>query len=446
MKSCRKSGKENANKFANNFVNIIAVVATLISVIGVLFAPMFVKIFAGGFDEQTHILTTELVRITFPMIIFTALAFSFIGLLQSYGEFNVPAGTSAISNLFVILFLLLFSNKTGIHGVCYAIVIAWALQFLIQIPFAKKFGYSFKFSINFKDENIKKVFKLAIPILISTAVIPINSLVSMSFASGKGDGAVSALEYSYKLYIVIYGIFSYAIGNVIFPELSRANSSEDKTEYINTLKNAIKMIAYLLIPLTVGIMIYSEDIVRLLYERGEFTATSTLLTADALKYYAIGIIGAGIVEIMNKAFYAKQDTKTPLIVGIIIVISNFILCYVLGNTKLAYLGLALSTAVCAILNAIILSLSMNHKSKGIFNKEVAIYLLKTIISSAAMLFVILFANKMLVSANIIIRVILGVGLGSITYVLLTFLFGTLTKKRRWNILIPPFFIILLIFI
>ena len=391
---------------------------------------MIVKLFVGGFDEQTHILTVQLVRITFPMIIFTALAFSFVGLLQSYGEFNVPASISAISNLFVILFLLLFNDKTGIHGVCYAIVFAWALQLIVQIPFAKKYGYSFKFNFDLKDENLRKVFKLAIPILISTAVIPVNSLVSMSFASGKGDGAVSALEYAYKLYIVIYGIFSYAIGNVIFPELSRENSSEDKTEFKNTVKNAIKLITYLLIPLTIGMIVYSEDIVRFLYERGEFTAESTLLTANALKFYSIGIFGAGIVEIMNKSFYARQDTKTPLVVGAIIILSNFVFCFLLGNTKLSYLGLALSTAICAFLNGLILTFILNHKCKGIIQKEIIVYIIKTLVATLIMLCVVLLLNNLLISTHLLIRLLVGAGIGSIAYILVTYFMKSIPLKTN----------------
>ena len=110
----QKDGKDKANLFAGNFINVITLVATVISIVGIVFAPQIVNFLAGGFDIQTYNLTVELIRITFPMIIFTAMAFSFVGFLQSYGEFNIPAMISGISNLVVIAFLLLFNNKTGI--------------------------------------------------------------------------------------------------------------------------------------------------------------------------------------------------------------------------------------------------------------------------------------------------------------------------------------------
>ena len=227
----QKDGKDKANKFANNFVNIVALISTAIAIIGIIFAPQIVKALAGGFDTQTFNLTVELIKITFPMIIFTAIAYSLVGFLQSYGQFNIPAMISAVSNLVIIIFLLLFREKFGIHGVAGCMLFAWLLQVLIQVPFAKKYGYPFILHIDFKDENIKRVFLLSIPILISTAVLPINNLVSTRLASGMGDNAVSAMEYAYKLYVVISGVFTYAIGNIIFPEMSRASADDNKEEY-----------------------------------------------------------------------------------------------------------------------------------------------------------------------------------------------------------------------
>ena len=421
----QKDGKEKANKFAGNFINVVTVVATGISIFGMLFAPQIVNWLAGGFDAQTYNLTVELIRITFPMIIFTAMAFSFVGFLQSYGEFNIPAAISGISNLIVIGFLLFFSNTTGIHGVALCMVIAWALQLIIQLPHAKKFGYNFGFNIDFKDPNLKKVFLLSIPILISTAVLPINNLVSTRLASGMDEGAVPALEYAYKLYIVISGVFTYAIGNIIFPELSRASSNKDGTEFKSIISKAIKLLAFILIPLTVGIIIYREDIVSVMYQRGEFDLTSTIQTSSALLYYAIGIIGAGIVEIMNKSFYAKQDTKTPLFVGASIIIVNIILSILLGNTAMTFSGLALATSITALINALVLTIIINKKEKGILSKDLLIHFGKVVISTIIMAFAVIGINGLLVGVlenNLtmhIIRMIIGAVCGLITYFILT---------------------------
>lgn len=417
----QKDGKDKANKFANNFVNIVALISTAIAIIGIIFAPQIVKALAGGFDTQTFNLTVELIKITFPMIIFTAIAYSLVGFLQSYGQFNIPAMISAVSNLVIIIFLLLFREKFGIHGVAGCMLFAWLLQVLIQVPFAKKYGYPFGLHIDFKDENIKRVFLFSIPILISTAVLPINNLVSTRLASGMGDNAVSAMEYAYKLYVVISGVFTYAIGNIIFPEMSRASADDNKEEYKEIINKAMRMMIYILIPLTIGITIFSKDIISVIYERGEFTAESTLITSSILTFFSVGIIGSGIVEVMNKAFYAKQDTKSPLIAGIIMIIINVILCVTLSkflNVK----GLALATSITAIVNAITLMYMANRNVK-IITKELGTFIAKVVISALVMGVVVYLLNKYLQASSLIniFRMIIGAAMGVVTYYLMTYL-------------------------
>lgn len=417
----QKDGKDKANKFANNFVNIVALISTAIAIIGIIFAPQIVKALAGGFDTQTFNLTVELIKITFPMIIFTAIAYSLVGFLQSYGQFNIPAMISAVSNLVIIIFLLLFREKFGIHGVAGCMLFAWLLQVLIQVPFAKKYGYPFRLHIDFKDENIKRVFLLSIPILISTAVLPINNLVSTRLASGMGDNAVSAMEYAYKLYVVISGVFTYAIGNIIFPEMSRASADDNKEEYKEIINKAMRMMIYILIPLTIGITIFSKDIISVIYERGEFTAESTLITSSILTFFSVGIIGSGIVEVMNKAFYAKQDTKSPLIAGIIMIIINVILCVTLSKF-LDVKGLALATSITAIVNAITL-MYMANKNVKIITKELGTFIAKVVISALVMGVVVYLLNNYLQASSLIniFRMIIGAAMGVVTYYLMTYL-------------------------
>ncbi len=424
----QKSNKEKANDFANNFINIISVLSAIIAIFGIIFAPQIVKLLAGGFDDKTYELTVNLIRITFPMIIFTSIAFSFVGFLQSYGEFNIPSMISGISNLIIILFLIFFRENFGIQGVAFCMVFAWLWQVLIQLPFAKKYGYKFKPSFKIKDENIKRVFMLAIPVIISTAVLPINNLVSTRIASGISESAISILEYAYKLYLVISGVFTYAIGNIIFPELSRNNADNSKEKVINLIHKAIKILSFLLIPLTVGIMIYRTDIIKIIYERGEFTRESTLMTSSTLLFYSIGILGSGFVEIMNKSFYAKQDTKSPLKVGIIVIILNIALSIIFGKV-MSYNGLALATSLSTIINAVILIIMANKKEEGIINKDVIKSIFKMLLCSIIMGVVVFYTNKILLKSlnegflNDVIRIMIGAILGIMVYMVLTIKLG-----------------------
>ena len=421
----QRDGKEKANHFAGNFINFIATISTLLAVVGIILAPYIVKLIAGGLNSDTYALAVNLVRITFPMMIFTSLAFSFVGLLQSYGEFNIPAGISGLSNLIVILFLIFFNDKLGVYGLSYCMVFAWLIQLLVQIPFAKKFGYKFRFFIDFKDDNLKRVFVLALPILISTAVIPINMLVLTRFASELGTSNISTLDYAYKIYLVIYGIFTYAIGNIIFPELSRNAGEGYEEEFKSLVSKGLRLIAFLLIPMTVGIIIYSKDIVSILYERGEFTAESVFNTGSALAFFALGIIGAGIVEIMNKSFYAKKDTKVPLFVGIFMIALNFILCMLLSKTALTFKGLALSFALVSIANGIVLLTILNLKYTKVINKELLMYVLKIILATFCMgvlVYAINFALQDYLEGTLIknaIRLAIGGGVGAGFYFAVT---------------------------
>ena len=421
----QKEGKEKANFFANKFINVVALIATGISILGMLFVPQIVKLLAGGFDAKTYELTVQLTTITFPMIIFTAMAFSFVGLLQSYGQFNIPAMISGISNLVVIIFLLLFNKFTGIHGVAVCMVVAWCIQLLIQLPWAKKFGYPFKIKMDYKDPMLKKVFLLAIPILISTAVLPVNNLVSTRLASGMEDGAVAALEYAYKLYVVISGVFTYAVGNIIFPELSRAASEKEDKNLKDIIQKAIRLLTFILIPLTLGIMIFRQDIVSVMYERGEFDAVSTINTAGALFYYTIGILGAGLVEVMNKSFYARQDTRTPLYVGMAIIVTNIVLSVLLGNTTLTFKGLALATSITALLNAGVLTIIANRKNKGILSRELIEYIGRIIISGLVMFIIVFVVNRGLeriFESTIIynlVKMAISASVGIVSYMILT---------------------------
>ena len=181
------------------------------------------------------------------------------------------------------------------------------------------------------------------------------------------------------------------------------------------------MMIYILIPLTIGITIFSKDIISVIYERGEFTAESTLITSSILTFFSVGIIGSGIVEVMNKAFYAKQDTKSPLIAGIIMIIINVILCVTLSKF-LDVKGLALATSITAIVNAITL-MYMANKNVKIITKELGTFIAKVVISALVMGVVVYLLNNYLQASSLIniFRMIIGVAMGVVTYYLMTYL-------------------------
>ena len=417
----QKDGKKRAIQFANNFLNVIIVVSLLLTILGIIFAPQIVSIIAPDLEAQTLELTIQLIKILFPIMIFTAVAYVSVGFLQSMDEFRIPSIISVVANGILILYLAIFNNKFGIKGVAIAMLVGWATQILVQIPSVIKKGFKYKFSIDFKDEGLKKILKLAPPILISTWVQPINNIVNIRLASGLQDGqAVSALEYSYNLYLIIVGVFSYTLSNIIFPELSKLTADNNKSMIVEILNKSIKISLFLIIPMSVGIGVLSNDIIKLIYERGEFTATSTYLTGGALTYYAIGMIGYGLMEILNKAFYAMQDSKTPMKISALAIIMNILLS--IGLVKVNdYLGLPLAASVTSIITAILMIYAKNKKMNGIVDKKTTVECAKTIVSALIMGVVVYLIAKINIKHQIItlaISVLSGVIVYFITMLVL----------------------------
>ena len=244
-------GKKEAFLFANNFFNIVLLISIIISLLGVLFSSFLVSIITFGLSANTMALTSTLLKIMFPMVIFTAGAFAFAGILQSMGEFNIPAAMSVVSNLITIIYFVFFNKYFGILGLSIAMLLGWSVQLVFLIPSLKKYGFKYKFIINFKTESMKKVYKLMLPILLSSWVQPINVLINTALASNISENAISALNYANKLYLIIVGVFAMAITNLILPKISKHISEGKEEDVVLTIKSSLKSVFYFIMPLFV---------------------------------------------------------------------------------------------------------------------------------------------------------------------------------------------------
>lgn len=414
----QKDGKKRAFQFANNFLNVIIVISLIFTVLGLIFAPQIVSVIAPDLDLQTSTLTVELIKILFPIMLFTAVAYVFVGFLQSLDEFNIPAIISVVANGILILYLAIFNNKFGVKGAAVAMLIGWGTQILVQLPAVVKKGFRYRFTIDFKDEGLKKIVKLALPILISTWVQPINNIVNIRLASGlQGGQAVSAIEYSYNLYLIIVGVFSYTLSNIIFPELSKLTVDKNENMITTLLNKSIKISLFFIIPMSVGIGVLSNEIIKVIYERGEFTAASTALTGGALLYYAIGMIGYGLMEVLNKAFYAMQDSKTPMKISIFSILINVLLSICLVK-YMDFLGLPLAASITSILTSMVMIYAINKKMNGIVNNNTFNEFAK-ILFSGLLMGVCVFFVKNINFGHTVISLLISVIAGILVY------FGTM---------------------
>lgn len=377
-----KGSKKEAMEFLNKFVTLIIVLTSLISVFGILFADPLVNLLAPNYTGDKHNLTVQLTSIMFPMIIFTGLTFSYVGFLQSMGEFNIPSIISLVYNIAIIVYFLIFGKKFDIQGLAVTMVVAWSLQVIIQIPSLIKFKYKFKLDFKFADKNIKSAIMLAGPMLISTWVQPLYTVINSRLASGI-DGAYSALEYANRLYLIITGVFSFVVTNLIFPKLSIANASNDSESAVALIVSSIKAIIIVILPLMTGFIILSAPITSVIYQHGEFKAEQVPVVSNALACYSIGMLGLAINEILSKYFFSMQDSKTPMRNSILSMVFNIIMAYVLfGLLKIN--GLALAAAGGSIFNAILNAICISKRRPGIIKKPDIITILKVVISSAVM--------------------------------------------------------------
>lgn len=412
-----KGEEDNAFDFANCFINLIILITAVISVLGIIFSSQVAHLFAGGLDASSLALASTLVKILFPTIIFTGVAYCFVGVLQSYGEFLIPAIISLVSNALLILYIAVFGDKFGVHGVAIAMLVAWGSQCVIQIPSLIKMKYRYRPTLKFNNDGIKKVCKLALPIILSTWMQPINTVINIRLASSLNGGeAMTALDYANKLYIILVGVFTFTATNLIFPSLSRASAGEDNEEFNSIMSRAVRYVVFIIAPVMIGFLLLSTPVIRLFYERGEFNAQSTALTSTALFCYSFGMLGYGMQEMANKGFYALHDGKTPMKVafgGIAVNIILSILFVLVIHTGLG--GLAISASVAANVIGFSLIYKLHKRTGGILTSEFMVFAVKIVISTAVMGVAVFFTYHFAYNLGKVMAVALPVCVGIITY-------------------------------
>lgn len=331
--------------FVNNLFNIVTLLTVAIAALGIMLAPVLVRIAAPGFRGEAFHLSVKLTVLLFPSIIFLALAYLANGYLQANRCFAVPASMGIPLNL-IIIFSIFFFYRYGMMALAIGSFAAMMSQFIIQVPAMRKAGFRFQPVIDFKEPGLRRVLVLSIPILISSAFTEVSIMIDKMLASGLYAGSISVLDYANKVNGIANGIFFTSLAIVFFPELSLA--SEDLKKFSNTITKGIKIVILLSFPIMVGLWVLRLPIIKLLFERGEFDSNNTLITSIVLGFFSIGIIGSGLTAILNRAFYSLKDTKTPMINGMIAICTNIILSLVFVRLWGVY-GLALSTSLASLL-------------------------------------------------------------------------------------------------
>ncbi|MFA6142180.1 MAG: murein biosynthesis integral membrane protein MurJ [Candidatus Omnitrophota bacterium] len=347
-----KNGKRDFFKLAQVLLNILLIVLIVLTVIGVLAAPVIVKLIAPGFSEdlEKFEVTVKLTRLLFPFLLLVGLWAYAMGVLNSLGKFAAPAFGPCLLNLSMIFCAMWFGEN--VFGLAGGVLIGGLLQLLIQMPSLYSSGWRAAVTREYVHPKAKRVGKLLIPRALGACVYQVNVFVSTILASLSGivgDGAVAALYYANRIWQMPLAIFGIALAQAALPTMSRHVALNDTGKLKETLSFSLKILFFILIPSSIGLMVMSAPITKILFQRGAFTAYSTQITSDALFYYAIGLVACGGIKILVSAFYSMHDTMTPVKIAAASLVLNLIFNLVLMR-PLKVGGLALATSISAVFN------------------------------------------------------------------------------------------------
>jgi putative peptidoglycan lipid II flippase len=358
----KEKSKEEVWDFANRIFWTLAVVAAVITVLGMVFSPLVVQTFnfSGGGVQWDQ--AAQLNRIIFPYIFFLGLAALAMGILNSFHIFGLPAATTVFLNAAIIIFSVsavwkFFADPAVSLAV--GVLVGGALQFLIQVPKLVQKGMRFKFGISFRHQGIRDVAKLLIPRFIGIGVSQFNFFVDTFFVSAAmmPRGSLTALYVADRVMELVLGGYAIAVATAILPMMSHQAASNEYEALKKTLTFAVRIVAFITIPAALGLMILREPIIRVLFQHGQFVAESTKLTARALLYYAIGLPALASVKLIVSAFYSARDTKTPVVVAAISFALNIVLNVIFMEfffNKLKNGGPALATSLACYFDFFVL--------------------------------------------------------------------------------------------
>jgi putative peptidoglycan lipid II flippase len=416
-----KHGKKASLKFTNNVLNIVVILCLIVSLIGVIFTGPIVKLFAVGFEGETFTQAVYFTRVLILGMTFLGISYIMMAFLQVKENFIIPGLMSVPYNILIIASIFL-SVMIDPNLLPWGTLFGLSLQFIFQYPFARKKGYRYRPYINLKDKYLKKMLWLIGPVLIGVAVTQVNSIVDRTIASTLVEGSISALNYATKLNQFVMGMFIVSISSVIYPMLSKLSTENNQKKFKESIVTAINVVILIIIPISIGAIILATPIVRLLFERGEFDARATQMTAMALIFYSVGMLGFGLRDILGKVFYSLKDTKTPMINGIIAMILNIVLNLAFVKyTNMQLGGLAFATSISSLVTIFLLSVSLRKKIGAFGGKKIITVLVKALVSALLMAFVTRFTYNMLdsiLSTGFIqdaIKLGVSVGLGAIIY-------------------------------
>ena len=361
--SLRATDPDRASRFAGTVGTVALVAFPIIVALGIWGAPALVTLLADGFDPAKQALAAELTRWTFPFIMLVGLAALVMGVLNSHDHFFAPAFAPVLFNIGLIVGAVVIAPNVDppVMGLAWGVLLGGFGMLAFQLPFLRG-RLHFHLRLRLNDDDLKRLLALMGPTVLGLVVVELNVLVDNKLASRLVDGSIASLQYAVRLFQLPLGVFAIAVATALLPQLSRLAAPSSREQFVETLRNGLRLATLVLLPATVGLIVLGEPIVGLVFEHGAFTADDGARTLGALHFLSLGILGYGMTYLATRAFYALQDTKTPMVISSVAVGVNVALDLVLIG-PMGVDGLALATAVAGTVQ-LLLSLAILSRRLG----------------------------------------------------------------------------------
>lgn len=415
-----QNGEKRALYYSNNIMNISLFISCLVIFILAVFPEFIVRIFAYGFNRETVELTSRLIRISTPSLLFMVVISVLSGFLQSKNNYLAPAAVSLPRNLVLIVSIYL-SIFWGIDILAVGFLLAYFIEVLFLIPFtlSKKYRYSFVFDL--KEENLSQTMSMVIPVLIGTFVSRINGIIDKSIASSTIEGGVSALSYANVINTGINEILVTGIITILFVNCSEYVAKGEHDKLKKQVELTIENISFLLIPATVGVVVLAKPIVTFFLCRGSFNEQSVILTTGPLIGYILGLVFSAYNGVFVKVLYSYKDTKKSTIISTISIGINLILNFILSR-YLGLTGLALSTSIATVISSFAYLIHLKKKIGFYISKNTVSVILKSLITSIVMGIITYYLFKVLsIYLGGLFAVVISIVVGFISYIGLSFI-------------------------
>jgi len=370
----QKKGEDEARRLVKVTFTFILLIVGIICLLGIIFAPGIVAVIAPGFmkSPEKFSLTVSLTRIMFPFLLFISLAALMMGVLNTRRVFFIPAVAPAMLNIALIISIIFFASKfeQPIKAAAIGVLIGGFVQFVFQLPSFAKNRYRLGVDLSLGHPGLKKMSVLLIPATFALAITQVNIVVSNILASYLATGSITYLYYSMRLIQFPVGIFGVAMGMAVLPSLSEHAVKGEFGKVREDFSFALRLLFFVTVPAMAGLIALREPIINLLFQRGHFDYSATKGTAEALLYYSLGIWSIVGIRVITATFYSMQDTKTPVKIATIGMLSNILFSLLLMG-PMKHAGLALANAMASIVNFSLLFFFLRKKLKHIGTKKIA---------------------------------------------------------------------------